>query len=162
MIQAIESFPLAQKDVASVFTLPKTIYGRQGVIGEMTYIIQRVSGIYKSTRNRRDKSYSGSTMPTITSDNFHVGNASMSDNLSDHLSVHDTFSAPGVSGAGTGNKSNASPSYCSGFDGSDISSNNGTGHRSRQGVEIVSLYGSGGVGKSTIFNAVQNVARQHG
>lgn len=159
----IESFPLAQKDVASVFTLPKTIYGRQGIISEMTYIIQRVAGVYKSIRNRREKSYStGSTMPTITSENFHAGNASMSDDLSDRLSVHDENSATGVDGGCSGSKSNASPSYCSGFDGSDISSGNGTGQRRKQGVEIVAVSGPGGVGKSTIFNAVQNVARQHG
>jgi len=158
----IESFPLAERDVASVFTLPKTIYGRQGIIGEMTYIIQRVAGVYKSIRNRRDKSYStSSTMPTITSGgDFHASNASVSDSLSDRLSNNEGSALGGTVGAGP--KSNASPSYCSGFDGSDISSGNGRPHSSKQGVEIVSIAGPGGVGKSTVFNAVQNVARQHG
>ncbi|KAI9352389.1 hypothetical protein BD770DRAFT_445542 [Pilaira anomala] len=163
--EIIPSFPLAERDVASVFTLPKTIYGRQGTIVEMTYIIQRVAGVYKSIRSRRDKSHSaGSTLQTITSESFHAGNASVSDDLSDHCSAPDTSSFPGGVGlSGIGSKSNASPSYCSGFDGSDISSGNGrvmNGHR--QGVEIVSICGPGGVGKSTIFSAVQNVARQHG
>ncbi|OAD03327.1 Serine/threonine kinase hybrid, partial [Mucor lusitanicus CBS 277.49] len=158
----VESFPLAERDVASVFTLPKTIYGRQGIISEMTYIIQRVAGVYKSIRNRREKSYStGSTMPTITSGgDFHASNASVSDGLSDRLSNNEGSALGGTVGAGP--KSNASPSYCSGFDGSDISSGNGRPHSSKQGVEIVSIAGPGGVGKSTVFNAVQNVARQHG
>lgn len=160
----IESFPLAERDVASVFTLPKTIYGRQGIIGEMTYIIQRVAGVYKSIRNRRDKSYStGSTLPTITSGgDFHASNASLSvsDGMSDRLSNNEGSALGGTAGAGT--KSNASPSYGSGFDGSDISSSNGRQHTNKQGVEIVSIAGPGGVGKSTVFNAVQNVARQHG
>jgi ABC-type glutathione transport system ATPase component len=155
----IESFPLAQKDVASVFTLPKTIYGRQGIISEMTYIIQRVAGVYKSIRNRREKSYStGSIMPTTASENFHASSTSMSDDMSDRLSSHEISSATGI---GTASKSNASPSYCSGFDGSDTSVN-GVNQKRKQGVEIVSVSGPGGVGKSTIFNAVQNVARQHG
>jgi len=128
----------------------------------MTYIIQRVAGVYKSIRNRRDKSYStGSTMPTITSGgDFHASNASVSDGLSDRLSTNEGSALGGTVGAGP--KSNASPSYCSGFDGSDMSSNNGRPHSSKQGVEIVSIAGPGGVGKSTVFNAVQNVARQHG
>ena len=163
-VEVIESFPLAERDVASVFTLPKTIYGRQGIIGEMTYIIQRVAGVYKSIRNRRDKSYStGSTLPTITSGgDFHASNASLSvsDGMSDRLSNNEGSGLGGTAGAGT--KSNASPSYASGFDGSDISSNNGRQHTNKQGVEIVSIAGPGGVGKSTVFNAVQNVARQHG
>ncbi|KAF1799121.1 hypothetical protein V8B55DRAFT_1519445 [Mucor lusitanicus] len=161
-VEVIESFPLAERDVASVFTLPKTIYGRQGIISEMTYIIQRVAGVYKSIRNRREKSYStGSTMPTITSGgDFHASNASVSDGLSDRLSNNEGSALGGTVGAGP--KSNASPSYCSGFDGSDISSGNGRPHSSKQGVEIVSIAGPGGVGKSTVFNAVQNVARQHG
>ncbi|RCI00486.1 hypothetical protein CU098_005326, partial [Rhizopus stolonifer] len=161
--EVIESFPLAERDVASVFTLPKTIYGRQGTIVEMTYIIQRVAGVYKSIKNRREKSYStGSTMPTITSENFHAGNASVSDEgLSDHLSNTDANSM--IGGAlGAGTKSNTSPSYCSGFEGSDISSGNGRVQAGKQGVEIVCLAGPGGAGKSTLCNAVQNVARQHG
>ncbi|OBZ88971.1 Peroxide stress-activated histidine kinase mak2 [Choanephora cucurbitarum] len=161
--EVIESFPLAERDVASVFTLPKAIYGRQGTIVELTYIIQRVAGVYKSIRNRREKSHSTtSTLPTITSENFHISNASVSEgSLSDRLSTNDTNSiAGGTVGAGT--KSNASPSYCSGFDGSDISSGNGRVQSSKQGVEIVSLSGPGGAGKSTLCNAVQNIARQHG
>ncbi|KAI9487280.1 MAG: hypothetical protein EXX96DRAFT_552526 [Benjaminiella poitrasii] len=160
--EVIESFPLAEKDVASVFTLPKTIYGRQGTIVEMNYIIQRVAGVYRSLKNRREKSYStGSTLPTITSGgDFHASNGSMSDNMSDHLSGNEGSMINGTIIVGT--KSNASPSYCSGFDGSDISSGNGKVQSIKQGVEVVCISGPGGVGKSTLFNAVQNVARQHG
>ncbi|KAI7900513.1 uncharacterized protein BX663DRAFT_517888 [Cokeromyces recurvatus] len=160
--EVIESFPLAEKDVASVFTLPKAIYGRQGTIVEMNYIIQRVAGVYKTMKNRKDKSYStGSTLPTITSGgDFHISNASVSDNTSDHLSGNEGSVTNGA--INTGTKSNTSPSYCSGFDGSDISSGNGRVQSIKQGVEIVCISGPGGVGKSTLFNAVQNVARQHG
>ncbi|CEP08745.1 hypothetical protein [Parasitella parasitica] len=165
-VEVIEPFPLAERDVASVFTLPKTIYGRQAIISEMTYIIQRVAGVYKSIRNRRDKSYStGSTLRTITSGGDpQPSSTSVSDGLSDRLSFNEgSVVGGGVGGAtGTATKSNASPSYCSGFDGSDISSGNGRQHAHKQGVEIVSIAGPGGVGKSTVFNAVQNVARQHG
>ncbi|KAI8987483.1 hypothetical protein BDF20DRAFT_850535 [Mycotypha africana] len=179
--EVIEAFPLAEKDVASVFTLPKTIYGRQGTISEMTYIIQRVSGVYKSIRNRREKTYStGSTLHTMTSASVAfngtntgstvnhsvlsgVGASSiMSDDLSDRLSNNDTTSSIVAGTYGTATKSNASPSYCSGFDGSDMSSNHGRGPSSKLGVEIVAISGPGGVGKSTVFNAVQTVARQHG
>lgn len=156
---------MAERDVASVFTLPKTIYGRQATIGEMTYIIQRVAGVYKCIRSRREKSHStGSTLQTITSDNFPGGGtASVSDSMSDHCSVPDSSSFTGGGNVLSAVKSNASPSYCSGFDGSDISSGNGRiASGNKQGVEIVALAGPGGVGKSTIFSAVQNVARQHG
>ncbi|KAI8638914.1 hypothetical protein BD408DRAFT_446418 [Parasitella parasitica] len=161
-VEVIKPFPLAERDVASVFTLPKTIYGRQGIISEMTYIVQRVAGVYKSIRNRRDKSYStSSTLRTITSGGDpQASHASVSDGLSDRLSFNEGSIVGGTTGTGT--KSNASPSYCSGFDGSDISSGNGRQHANKQGVEIVSIAGPGGVGKSTVFNAVQNVARQHG
>lgn len=150
---------MAEKDVASVFTLPKSIYGRQGTIVELNYIIQRVAGVYKSIKSRREKSYStGSTLPTITSCDNEPSNLSVSDALSDHLSNsgsalgHDIFAT----------KSNASPSYCSNFEGSDISSGHGRTITHKQGVEIVALAGPGGAGKSTIFNTVQNVARKHG
>jgi Mrp family chromosome partitioning ATPase len=121
---------------------------------ELNYIIQRVAGVYKSiNKNKREKSYStGSTLPTVTS-----GDAlSVSDSMSDQLSNNESL------GHDLGSKSNASPSYCSGFEGSDISSGNGRSGHHKQGVEIVALSGPGGVGKSTLFNSVQNVARKQG
>ena len=96
---------------------------------------------------------------------FHTGDGhSASDGMSDRLSVIESF-AGGAHGLVSTTKSNASPSYHSGFDGSDISSNAGRpliNGAQKQGVEIVAITGPGGVGKSTVFNAVQNVARQHG
>ncbi|EIE91775.1 hypothetical protein RO3G_16486 [Rhizopus delemar RA 99-880] len=152
----IELFPLAERDVASFFTLPKTIYGRQPLIVEMTYVIQHTASVFKSTGSKRDKSHgSGSTVPTITSasDLLHH-QRTLSDSASETaLSNHD------LSSFNTGTKSNTSPSYCSG---SDYSGGNGRLTSGKQGVEIVCLSGPGGVGKSTLFNAVQTVARQEG
>jgi hypothetical protein len=152
----IEIFPLAERDVASFFTLPKAIYGRQPLIVEITYVIQHTASVFKSTGSKRDKSHgSGSTVPTITSasDLLHH-QRTLSDSASETaLSNHD------LSSFNTGTKSNTSPSYCSG---SDYSGGNGRLTSGKQGVEIVCLSGPGGVGKSTLFNAVQTVARQEG
>ncbi|KAI8374713.1 uncharacterized protein BYT42DRAFT_577365 [Radiomyces spectabilis] len=154
-LDTIAPFPLAEHDIASVFTLPKTIYGRQSVVVEMTYIIQRVAGLYKSMRYRRERSQAAVSSTLPTSD-VTGSNASATESMSDMSSSHEVASIIGT-------KSVASPSYCSGLDGSDVSS--GTSRAigsSKQGTEIIALYGPGGVGKSTLFNAVQNVARQNG
>ncbi|CEG84927.1 Putative Serine/threonine protein kinase [Rhizopus microsporus] len=152
--EIIESFPLAERDVASIFTLPKVIYGRQPLIGEMTYIIQHVANVYKSARLRKDRSHgSASTLPTITSADDLMRHQALSDSASEA-----GLSNPELSSLNTGTKSNASPSYC----GSDISSGNGRIAAGKQGVEIICLSGPGGVGKSTLFNSVQSVARQEG
>lgn len=150
----IESFPLAERDVASIFTLPKTIYGRQPLIIEMTYIIQHTANVYRSARLKKERSHSSnSTLPTITSANDLVHQA-----LSDSASEAG-LSSPDLSSLNTGTKSNTNPSYCSG---SDISSGHGRLSGGKQGVEIVCLFGPGGVGKSTLYSAVRIAARQEG
>lgn len=154
--ESIPSFPLAQRDIASVFTLPKTIYGRQSIISEATYIIEQYAGLYKSTRTRsRDKSSYANTNST-----------QMAAYISNGGSTADTMSDTSgrSSNGGLGPKSNASPSYCSGLDGSDVSStmNGRTVMGKKQYTTIVGLYGPGGAGKSTVMNAVLTTARQNG
>ncbi|KAG0194465.1 hypothetical protein DFQ28_010548, partial [Apophysomyces sp. BC1034] len=150
--ESIASFTLAQHDIASVFTLPKQIYGRENVIAEMACIIQNVAAVYKSSLLRRhNRSYAPSIMPSETQAN----SSSTAESISD-LSGTDIIS-------GLGGKSAASPSYYSGLDGSDGS--NGTSRvlgLKKQGVEIIAAYGPGGIGKSTLLSAVQSVARQNG
>ncbi|KAG1473267.1 hypothetical protein G6F56_001051 [Rhizopus delemar] len=152
--EMIEPFTLAEKDVASIFTLPKSIYGRQPLIVEMTYIIQHASHIYKSNRLKKERSQgSNSTLPTVTSANDlqnHQGDLSV-------CSSESGSANPDLSSLNNGTKS--TPSY---YSGSDISSGHGRLLSKKQGVEIVCLFGPGGVGKSTLCNVVQTTARQEG
>jgi ABC-type glutathione transport system ATPase component len=147
---------LAEHDVASVFTLPKIIYGRQDIISEMTCIIERTSGIYRQIRSKKEKSYTSSVRATIS--DVQNSNASGSDYcFSDSHSINEVTSFPD-------RKSPISSSFYSGLDGSDGSSSmSGVGQNlDKQGAEIVCLAGPGGVGKSTLFKSVQKTARQHG
>ncbi|KAI7853030.1 hypothetical protein BDC45DRAFT_174217 [Circinella umbellata] len=160
-IEPIPSFPLAKHDIASVFTLPKTIYGRHALISEMTYIIERHVNTYKAVtgRNRERSNYGTNSSNTNSSTEFLTGNGGvhMIDTLSD-------TSSPESADNGE-RKSTASPSYCSGVDGSDISSSNTRmvhNVNGKQNTTLVAVYGAGGIGKSTLFNAVQSTARNHG
>ncbi|KAI9311978.1 hypothetical protein BX666DRAFT_2021136 [Dichotomocladium elegans] len=139
----ISSFELAKRDVASVFTLPKAIYGRQPAISEMTYIIERTAGYYRTV-----------SRPTISSNHSRfMEYDTTSDILS--LSEHSSYG-----------KSISSPSLYSTLDTtSDLAStSNNTNRRAnnRLGATIVGVYGPGGIGKSTLLTAVQPTARQHG
>ncbi|KAI7875162.1 hypothetical protein K492DRAFT_168413 [Lichtheimia hyalospora FSU 10163] len=51
--EPIAPFTLAQHDIASVFTLPKTLYGREAVISEMTYMIERHMTYYSTNNTPR-------------------------------------------------------------------------------------------------------------
>lgn len=112
----------------------------------MSYIIERCAGIYKPT-SRSLHSANSSRLPTET-DSF--SDAASSDRASSngHRSAIHT------------------PSHASGWDAnSDMAStakNGNTGRSNRVGATIASLYGPGGIGKSTLFTAVQPTARQHG
>ncbi|KAI9021513.1 hypothetical protein CLU79DRAFT_703166 [Phycomyces nitens] len=149
--ESVGMFPLAEHDIASVFTLPKHVYGRQSMIVEMTFIIHRVSGVYKCLRHRERSYATSSSYPTT---DMHPSNNSTIEST-ESVSIPDVVSI-------TGGKSNATPSYCSGLDGSDVSSTTGRGASKshKQGTEIIAVYGPGGIGKSTLLSAVQNVARQ--
>ncbi|KAI9279158.1 hypothetical protein BY458DRAFT_503330 [Sporodiniella umbellata] len=161
--EMIEPFKLGEKDVASIFTLPKSIYGRQPLIVEMTYIIQHVSHVYKSSRAKKERSHgSNSTLTTITSadDLIHHQSGASITSGSESDSLNPDFSSLNTGASlNTAPKSNTAPSY---YSGSDISSGQGKLAKKKQGVEIVCLSGQGGVGKSTLCNAVQTTARQEG
>ena len=121
------------------------IYGRESVISEMTYIIERCAGLYKPPP-RSLHSANSSKLPTEI------------DSLSD-VASSDRGSSNGHRSAGH------TPSHVSGLDtNSDIAStsNANTRRGNRVGATIASIYGPGGIGKSTLFTAVQSTARQHG
>ena len=131
-------FPLAEHDIASVFTLPKAIYGRQDLLSEMTFIVERCAGLYKPFR-LRSKSKNTSTPGTSTMDNLPE---LLSDTSGDTESNGDMIT----------HKSTTSPSRCSvGIEGSEVSSLNGrvVGGSSKTTTTIVGVYGPGGIGTNT-------------
>ncbi|KAI9491307.1 hypothetical protein BDB00DRAFT_833957 [Zychaea mexicana] len=151
--ESIPAFPLAQYDVASVFTLPKSIYGRQDIISEMTFKIERCAGLYKPMRlrsiNSNNRTKTSSTGVTEV----------MRDVLSDDVSDEAASNGDGTF------ISTTSPSRCSnsGVEGSDVSSMTGRlAGTSRITATVVGVYGPGGIGKSTLLSAVQPTARKNG
>ncbi|KAF7722487.1 hypothetical protein EC973_003107 [Apophysomyces ossiformis] len=150
--ESLSPFPLAQHDIASVFTLPNQIYGRQNIIAEMTSIIQNVAAVYKSSIQRRHNTHYATS--AVLSE-YRTNSSSIADSVSEVSGVDSASELEG--------RSAASPSYCSGLDGSEESiANNRVISPKKQGVEIVAVYGPGGIGKSTLLGAVQNLARQNG
>ncbi|KAI8138424.1 hypothetical protein BJV82DRAFT_631487 [Fennellomyces sp. T-0311] len=155
--ESIPLFPLGQHDVASVFTLPKMIYGRQDALSEMLFMIERCADLYKTlplrSNNRVIRTHPPAHPP--------VPHGGSSGNSTDAMSdLSETCSNPDI-----GNKSTASPSfYGGGLDESDTSS---VGSRLivsnvKTSTHIVGVYGPGGIGKSALFTAVQPMARQNG
>ncbi|KAI8148772.1 hypothetical protein BJV82DRAFT_198053 [Fennellomyces sp. T-0311] len=147
--EVIPPFPLAQHDIASVFTIPKAIYGRQEVLAEMRVIIERSANEHRHSRILSTievpmhKRHSRSSDPTDTLSDISETNSSSANNTS-HYKV-------------SSNSSNH-------FDGSDTSSISSRmlGGNSKIGATIVGLYGPAGTGKSTLYSAVQPLARKHG
>ncbi|KAI9494152.1 hypothetical protein BDB00DRAFT_938504 [Zychaea mexicana] len=159
--KAIEEFTLAQHDIASVFTLPKTVYGRRSVISQMNTLIDDFVNTYVPNRILRSHDRPAQTANSISTGGYHVSTiSSIADTLSDSSRRDDCNNSV---------RSNSSPSFVSGVDESETSSaiqrgsytdKNGT--RQKTSTVVVSLYGPGGIGKSTMFSAVQATARQHG
>ncbi|KAI9260813.1 hypothetical protein BY458DRAFT_557511 [Sporodiniella umbellata] len=154
--EVIENFNLGEKDVAVIFTLPKMVYGRQPLIVEMSYIIQHTVNSLQSQSKKEPSLSSGSAAPTITSasDLLHHYQNTESTITADTDAVSSELPSTFV-----GEKSTASPSF---YSGSDRSNNAARLASLKQGVTIVCLSGPGGVGKSTLFNSVQPVARKEG
>ncbi|KAI7873653.1 hypothetical protein K492DRAFT_223486 [Lichtheimia hyalospora FSU 10163] len=109
----IGSFKLAQHDVASVFMIPRNVYGRQAIISEMMYIIERFVNQYKPMKIRINKQ---------------AATLAVSNNSEPDSSEH-----------------------------SRLVSANG-----KQSATVIGIYGPGGIGKSTLFNSVQPLARKSG
>ncbi|KAI7876512.1 hypothetical protein K492DRAFT_210310 [Lichtheimia hyalospora FSU 10163] len=129
----IPSFPLAQRDIASVFMIPRTVYGRQPIISKMIYIVELFVSQYKPAKIRSSKH--GSSLEAYSN--------------SDPDTEQKTSSTP-----------NSSPAH----DNSDISSTSSrlVSINGKQAATVVGIYGPGGIGKSTLFNVVQPLARKSG
>ena len=139
LFKTIPFFPLAQYDIASVFTLPKNIYGRESIISEMTTIIEQSATLYRQLRiqNRIDTQHSS---------------RSSNDCHTESTTDDSDYETKSTAKAGTKVLPSGSPNSSSKpHDGSDISSiNSGTyGGNSKAGVTIVGLYGSAGTGTQT-------------
>ncbi|KAJ8653535.1 hypothetical protein O0I10_010774 [Lichtheimia ornata] len=100
--KTIASFPLAQRDIASVFMIPRNVYGRQAIISDMVNIIERFVSQYKPLK-------------------IHSNNSDVSSVSSRLVSVNGKHVAT-----------------------------------------VIGIYGPGGIGKSTLFNSVQPLARKSG
>ncbi|KAI9275770.1 hypothetical protein BDA99DRAFT_431313 [Phascolomyces articulosus] len=145
----IENFQLGQHDIASVFTLPKTIYGRQSVISRMNSVIDDFVTNYKPNRIRPIDRVTQVASSISTGGPQQLSNVgSIADSLSEISLPNDD---------GNSARSTSSPSY---FSAEAYTDRNGK--RQKSSTVVVSLYGPGGIGKSTMFSAVQATARQHG
>ncbi|CDS05978.1 hypothetical protein LRAMOSA08506 [Lichtheimia ramosa] len=128
----IDSFTLAQHDIASVFMIPKNVYGRQAIIADMVHIIERFVNQYKPLKIRKQ----GATL--ATSSNSDPDSAEQKSSSSPtSLHEHDSSDISSVS--------------------SRLVSVNG-----KQAATVVGIYGPGGIGKSTLFSSVQPLARKSG
>ncbi|KAG2223954.1 hypothetical protein INT45_013411, partial [Circinella minor] len=177
--ESIPMFPLGQHDIVSVFTLPKTIYGRQDVLSELIFFIERCADLYKSSRLRNqsvappNSPYNTTATTTIQYHHHphHRGSGtppiSSRETATDVTSEYssETSSNPDPTTC-TSSKSNTSPSYSSGgMDENDTSSINSkmtVNNLKGTSTTIVAVYGTGGIGKSTLFTEVLPTARQNG
>ncbi|KAI8148750.1 hypothetical protein BJV82DRAFT_505635 [Fennellomyces sp. T-0311] len=150
-IEVIPPFPLAQHDVVSVFALPKTIYGRQEVILEMKIIIERAASLYESSRERNH--YSRPILP-LYKRCIDEQTKSRNDNAESYNSSSNDAKISPISPSFSFNLSDKD-------DGSSISSRMADAV-SNTGTSIVGLHGPGGAGKSTLYTAVQSIARKNG
>ncbi|KAI8148771.1 hypothetical protein BJV82DRAFT_647609 [Fennellomyces sp. T-0311] len=154
--EVIPPFPLAEHDVASVFTLPKTVYGRQDVIFEMKVILERAASLYESAhlRNRSEIPLSLNKQCNIYDSDVHA------------ISFDDTADAYN-NYTNDSTEMNLSPSskFVNNLSDKDDTSSISTKMAdavSITGTSIVGLYGPGGAGKSTLYNTVQSTARKNG
>ncbi|KAG2224311.1 hypothetical protein INT45_012880, partial [Circinella minor] len=163
---SIPLFTLAQHDIASIFTLPKTVYGRQDVLSEISFFIDRCATQYNPSRfSHRAK---------LSTDEIHsqtiatTAQEGVTNEISGHLS--DTNSTRGTGEGYASSSVSSQRGHCS--SGNLIASNTLTSTGSKKEsfnnsktsscVTIVGVYGPGGIGKSTLFTEVQPTARQYG
>ncbi|KAI8138810.1 hypothetical protein BJV82DRAFT_522892 [Fennellomyces sp. T-0311] len=154
--ESIPLFPLAQHDIASVFTLPKNIYGREKAVLEMAGVIERSAALYRQLRmqNRTD-------VPV----GLHKHYSRSSNDAPESISEGSDADLKYAVKTGDTKVSSGSPSFGSNHldesDGSSVSSRAFLGNN-KAGTTIVGLYGPAGTGKSTLYAAVQPIARKHG
>ncbi|KAI7876513.1 hypothetical protein K492DRAFT_210311 [Lichtheimia hyalospora FSU 10163] len=163
--EMIPSFSLGKQDIASVFTLPKTIYGRHAVISKLNNAIERYVAEYRPTHVHSNNN-NGSN--SVNHDKASVSGTTTSSHISSSESVSDGYShSEGSSQAGGSFHRSTSLRYSGGIGGQEsdgsTSIHGGIVANNKHGsTMIVSLYGPGGIGKSTMFTAVQATARKSG
>ncbi|KAI9245245.1 hypothetical protein BDA99DRAFT_448024 [Phascolomyces articulosus] len=157
---AIPLFPLAQHDIAYVFTLPKITYGREKILQEMVFFIKRYAGNYKSSRLH--DSTTAITKRAIITDAT-IGDETTSD-IASEISETESY----LNNNSVACRSTTSKSYCStGLIGSETSTNINSrlifnNSKTTSTTTMVGVYGPGGIGKSTLFTETQSIARQNG
>ncbi|KAI9275768.1 hypothetical protein BDA99DRAFT_496416 [Phascolomyces articulosus] len=149
----ISEFPLGQHDVASIFTLPKTVYGRQGTISRMNEIIEQFTTLYKSSHIHTQyiESLRSSTKSTTNSN-------STSNNGYDFTTAASNKPSIGIETSTISSSGISSPTFAS----SIMEDIDGLYRMKKSKTVIVSLYGPGGIGKSTLLNVVHATAREKG
>ncbi|KAG2222787.1 hypothetical protein INT45_011597, partial [Circinella minor] len=160
--QCIPAFPLAQHDIASVFILPKTIYGRQNIISEMISIIERCSEVYQPIHIRNNSN-------TRSRSKIHQSDFGISATMREVLSNEVASDELMTNDSGLSHQSSTYSSRSSSYDmeeESEISSNISGRLAASSSIKttatLVGVYGPGGIGKSTLFTAVKATARQNG
>lgn len=153
--EAIKPFPLATHDVASIFTLPSVLFGRQNEIQQICSTIRRVAGCYNRKRQSRDRSTATAT--ATESSNF------ASDMVPSSASVVESFSDTSSGRGGRAPYERSSPSHESLAGASDYSGSAGRNYCSQKPSSVLlAITGPSGVGKSALFNAVHTTARHYG
>lgn len=123
---------MGQRDIASVFTLPKAIYGRQKVLSRMTYFVQRFMGTHKSVQAMLAPA-SNSTPTTTT-----AGGGTTTDSMSDFSAGHDNNVATTKTSSWQTTAEMKEKAFGSG--------------NARQATTIIGIYGPGGIGKIHCFS----------
>lgn len=148
---------MAQHDVASIFTLPSILFGRQNEIQQISSAIRRVAGCYNRKRQGRDRDRSIVTATATESSNF------ASDPIPSNPSVVESLSDTSSGRGGHPYYERSSPSHESIADESDYSGSTGRRFTSKKPSSVLlAITGPSGVGKSALFNAVQTTARHYG
>ncbi|KAI9319865.1 hypothetical protein BX666DRAFT_2110489 [Dichotomocladium elegans] len=160
----ITSFPLARHDVASVFTLPQAVYGRQRLTHKIVHLVQSYMSQCKSAAQSR----LGTAKADIPTYMQHIGGIEHNDNS---CGVHPSAAAataqscfskrtndpniPDTAAVGTLRPDNLLLSTNSLFPAPALTAG-------RQRTRIIGINGPGGTGKSTIFRVILITARKFG
>ncbi|KAI9494156.1 hypothetical protein BDB00DRAFT_819869 [Zychaea mexicana] len=164
----VTDFPLAQHDVASIFTLPKIVYGRKSTITKMNDIIEQYATLYKASRiyarhGKQASSYNSSAAFTSQTSSSMDTRESLTEESTSEYSTEESSSQHDNRSTGDSHES-----FCSGFIGSEVSSAPSSmrvgdlWRTTKNMTVIVSLRGPAGIGKSTLLNAVHATAREKG